>query len=112
MEKLDLTSIVEKSQAESGLIFDSEAHVLDSHKVSNENNVSAMIGVIVTMANELLQDTLETKIGDYANAISLASKSGFIIIEKISKDQFICLITKDLSNANFMKLTLRKIVSA
>ena len=57
MEKLDLTSIVEKSQAELGLIFDSEGHVLNSHKVSNENNVSAMIGVIVTMANELLQDT-------------------------------------------------------
>ncbi|CAM1370328.1 hypothetical protein [Tenacibaculum xiamenense] len=108
MEKVDLTMLIEKSQAESGLVFDSEGHVLDSHNVSNENNVSAMISVMATMSDELLQDTMGAKA---SKLISLASESGFIIINKINKDQSICLMTKDLSKANFMKLTLRKIVS-
>ena len=100
--------LIKELQAESGLVFNSEGQVLDSYNVSNENNVSAMAGVIATMSNEFLKDTMGAK---SLKIISLASDSGLVILNKISKDEYICLMTKDPSKAAFMELTLRKLVS-
>ena len=100
--------LIEELQAESGLVFNSEGQALDSYNVSNENNVSAMASVLATMANEFLKDTMGAK---NSKLISLASESGLVIINKISDGEYICLMTKDLSKAAFMELTLRKLVS-
>lgn len=100
--------LVKESQAESGLVFDTEGHVLDSYNVTNENNVSAMASVMATLSDEFLQDIMGAK---HSKIISLASENGFVIINKLNDEQSICLMTKDLSKAAFMNLTLKKIVS-
>ncbi|MFV0247816.1 MAG: hypothetical protein ACK5H1_02490 [Tenacibaculum sp.] len=107
MEKIDFATLIKESEADAGLVFNSEGYVLDSHKVSNQNNVSAMASVLTTMSDEFLQDIMAAK---SSNSISLASEKGLVLINKYNNDNIVCLMTKDISKLGVMKLTLKKVM--
>ncbi|MCO7185664.1 roadblock/LC7 domain-containing protein [Tenacibaculum sp. XPcli2-G] len=105
MEKANLQTLIKESEADKGIVFDSEGHVVDFYNISKENNIAAMANVILTMADEFFQDTLNSK---SLNQLVLTSNDGLIIINKYD-NHTICLLTNDVSKLAMIKLTLKKI---
>ena len=107
MGKVNLKTLIEESKADSGLVFNAEGHVLDSHNISNENNIAAMAAVIITMSSEFFQDALNSKT---LNQLVLASDEGISVINKYDDDHIVCLLAEDISKLAIIKLTLKKII--
>ncbi len=108
MGKVNLKMLVDEAKADSAMVFDTEGHILDSYNLPNENNVSAMAAVIMTMSEEFFQDALDST--DFKQLV-LKAKHGMVVMNRFSEEHVICLIAKDLANAAIMKLTLQRSVS-
>ncbi|RKF03859.1 hypothetical protein C8N26_1488 [Tenacibaculum lutimaris] len=106
MKQADLQTLIEESKADRGLIFNSEGNVIDSLNISKENNVAAMANVILTMANEFFQDTLQS---DKLNQIVLTSPEALAVVSKYDDSHIVCLLANDTSKEAIIKLTLKKI---
>lgn len=106
MEEINLQMLVEESEANKGLVFDSEGHIIDSYNVTNEHNVAAMLAVMVTMSHEFFEDVLES---DKLNQLVLNSNNELVVINKYSNERIICLMAEDISKVAIMKLTLKKL---
>lgn len=106
MGEVNLQALIEESEAIKGLIFNSEGEVLESYNISNENNIAAMMAVIVTMSHEFFEDVLES---DKLNQLVLNSNNELVVINKYSNKHIVCLIADDVSKVAIMKLTLKKL---
>jgi len=106
MGEINLQMLVEESEANKGLVFDYEGHVIDSYNLINEHNVAAMLAVMVTMSHEFFEDVLET---DNFNQLVLNSNNELVVINKYSNKHIVCLMADDVSKVAIMKLTLKKL---
>ncbi|REH48732.1 hypothetical protein C7448_1058 [Tenacibaculum gallaicum] len=106
MGEVSLQTLIEESEADKGLVFNSEGQVIDSYNISKENNIAAMANVIVTMTHEFFQDTLDSESLDQ---LVLTSKEGLVIINKYDRNHIVCLLADDVSKAAMIKLTLKKV---
>ncbi|NVK08584.1 MAG: hypothetical protein HWD89_05990 [Tenacibaculum sp.] len=106
MEEVSLRALIEESEADKGLIFNSEGEVIDSHNITKENNIAAMANVIVTMTHEFFQDALESESLDQ---LVLTSNEGVVVINKFDNNHIVCLLADDVSKAAMIKLTLKKV---
>ncbi|MGG6231304.1 hypothetical protein [Tenacibaculum sp. SDUM215027] len=106
MGEVSLQTLIEESEADKGLVFNSEGQVIDSYNISKENNIAAMANVIVTMTHEFFQDTLDSESLDQ---LVLTSKEGLVVINKYDSNHIVCLLADDVSKAAMIKLTLKKV---
>ncbi|MDO6676817.1 hypothetical protein Q4517_14820 [Tenacibaculum sp. 1_MG-2023] len=106
MGEVSLQTLIEGSEADKGIVFDSEGQVIDSYNISKESNIAAMASVILTMADEFFQDTLES---ENLNQIVLTSNEGLVVVNKYDNNHIVCLLSSDVSKLAMIKLTLKKI---
>ncbi|MEE3998968.1 roadblock/LC7 domain-containing protein [Tenacibaculum sp. FZY0031] len=106
MGEVNLQTLIEESEADKGIVFDSNGQVVDSYNISKENNVAAMASVIVTMAHEFFQDALES---ESLNQLVLTSNEGLVVINKYDNNHIVCLLADDVSKVAMIKLTLKSV---
>ncbi|MFT7898928.1 hypothetical protein VBY74_02975 [Tenacibaculum ascidiaceicola] len=106
MREVNLQTLIQESEADKGIVFDSEGQVVDSYNISKENNIAAMANVIVTMAHEFFQDALES---ESLNQLVLTSNEGLVVINKYDNNHIVCLLADDVSKVAMIKLTLKNV---
>lgn len=106
MGEVNLQTLIQESEADKGIIFDSKGKVVDSYNISKENNIAAMANVIVTMAHEFFQDALES---ESLNQLVLTSNEGLVVINKYDNNHIVCLLADDVSKVAMIKLTLKNV---
>lgn len=107
MKKINLRVLIDESEADSGFIFDSSGHLVESYNVDYETNIAAMAGVISSMINDFLHDLFKS---DKFSECSFLSENGLIIMKRIDDEHVISLTSKDLSKAAIIKLAMKKII--
>lgn len=106
MGGVNLQMLVEDSNSESGLIFNSEGVLIDSHNLEKPTNLAAMAGVITSMSNEFFQDSLNVQ---FYNQLTLNSNDGLIIINRVDENLYVALFTKDTTKVGLIGLILKNI---
>lgn len=106
MGEVNLQTLIQESESDKGIVFDSEGQVVDSYNISKENNIAAMANVIVTMAHEFFQDALES---ESLNQLVLTSNEGLVVINKYDNNHIVCLLADDVSKVAMIKLTLKNV---
>ncbi|AZJ35785.1 hypothetical protein [Tenacibaculum singaporense] len=106
MGEVNLQTLIQESEADKGIVFDSKGQVVDSYNISKENNIAAMANVIVTMAHEFFQDALES---GSLNQLVLTSNEGLVVINKYDNNHIVCLLADDVSKLAMIKLTLKNV---
>ncbi|MEO8534894.1 MAG: roadblock/LC7 domain-containing protein [Flavobacterium sp.] len=87
--------------AESGLIFNIDGILVESVNLQYDENIAAMIGMILKMSSEMSEDI---KNGDLKQ-LMIKNENGIVVANRDSDDTCVALLSKDISK---MGLLLRK----
>lgn len=107
MSDVELVDLLKLTNADGAILVNLKGELIKAENIEASNNVSAMLGVLVSMCKGFSEDM---KIGEFKQLI-IKSSEGVFIADEIEDLGIIGLFSKDLTKGGVMKIALDKLLS-
>lgn len=106
MESIELSDLLKMTNADGAIIVSPKGELLKAENVNAGANVSAMLGVLITMCRDFCEDM---NTGEF-NQLILKSSEGVFIADEIKDLGIVGLFSNDLAKGGMMKIALDKLL--
>lgn len=106
MNKLELSDLLKLTDAEGALIVDTKGKLIKSENIKSENNIAAMLSVMIDMCKKFSEDM---GTGDFTQLI-IKMQEGVFIIDELDNLGIVAIYSRDLTKAGLMKVAMDKLI--
>lgn len=107
MKEIELIDLLKMTNADGAILVSLKGELVKSENIDAGDNVSAMLGVLVSMCKDFSTDM---STGKFTQLI-LKSEGGLFIAVEIQNLGIVGLYSKDVTRGGIMKIALDKLLS-